>query len=91
MQAIVSLDKVLSTIQQHECMRTGNKGIMWKSIRAMYACNEDFQQSLDRYFNALDPDTGDGARETLSWCAAFSSKIVQTNAQRRITIFSQKR
>lgn len=66
MQAIVSLDEALSAIAQHESMKAGNRGIMWKSIRAMYACDEDFQQSLHQYLNGLPLEVGESSQARIS-------------------------
>lgn len=38
---------------------------MWTSIQAIYACNEDFQQSLGEYLNGIYPDGGDNSRENI--------------------------
>lgn len=67
MQSIVSLDEAFSDILQHERMKVDNTSIMWKSIRAIYACDEDFQQSLGLYLNGLHPDSGDSSQAKISF------------------------
>lgn len=67
MQAIVSLDKALSVIVQHERMKDDNTGIMWRSIGAIYACNEDFQKLLGQCLSGIHPDGGDKPQENISF------------------------
>lgn len=59
MQAIVSLDEALSAIAQHESIKAGNRDMMWNSIRVIYACDEEFQQSLAQYLNGLPLEVGE--------------------------------
>lgn len=66
MQAIVSIDEPLSAIVQHENMKVDNTGIMWRSVGAIYACNEDFQQSLGRYMNGMLSGGGASSHENIS-------------------------
>ncbi|KAK7697564.1 hypothetical protein SLS64_013383 [Diaporthe eres] len=66
MQAIFSLDEAISAIAQHESIQAGNRGIMWKSIRAMHACDEDFQQSLEQYLNGLPLEVGESSQARIS-------------------------
>ncbi|KAG6365464.1 hypothetical protein INS49_007075 [Diaporthe citri] len=67
MQAIVSLDDAFSAIAQHESRKAGSRGIMWKSIRAMYACDEDFQQSMEQYLNGLPLEVGEDSQASISF------------------------
>lgn len=67
MQTIFSVDEALSAIAHHESMKADNKGIMWKSTRAMYACNEDFQQSLGQFLNGLHPNIGESLQTRISF------------------------
>lgn len=67
MQTIFSIDEALSAIAHHESMKADNKGIMWKSIRAMYACDEDFQQSLGQFLNGLHPNIGESLQTRISF------------------------
>lgn len=67
MQAIVSLDEALSAIVQHERMKDDNTGIVWRSIGAIYACNEDFQKVLGQCLSGIHLDGGDKPQENISF------------------------
>lgn len=59
MQAIVSLDEALDEMITHSSMGADEKVIVWESMRAMYSCDEDFQQSLNQYLSGLRLEDGD--------------------------------
>lgn len=67
MQEIVSVEKCATLIAQHESMQGDRGSVMWNSIRALYACDEGFQQILSRYFDALDPVIENGLQERISF------------------------